>query len=43
MERSDERCFGQQQLLADFIENFISHEKQSDSSLPQIYKALKQR
>ena len=28
------------QLLANAIENFISHEKKSDSSRPKIYKAL---
>ena len=41
IERSDGRCFGRQQLLANSIENFISHEKKSDSSRPEIYKALK--
>ena len=40
IERSDGRCFGQQQFLANSIENFISHEK-NPSSLPNIYKALK--
>ena len=34
------RGFGRQQLLANSIENFISHEKKSDSSRPEIYKAL---
>ena len=37
---SDGRGFGRQQLLADSIEHFISHEKKSDSSRPDIYKAL---
>ena len=45
IELSNGRCFGQQQLLATSIENFISHEKQIDSLLPEIlqkiYKALK--
>ena len=41
MERSYGRYFGRQQLLANSIENFISHEKKSDSSRPEIYKALK--
>ena len=41
IERSDGRGFGRQQLLANSIENFISHEKKSDSSRPEIYKALK--
>ena len=36
------RCFGQQQLLANSIQNFISHEKKKSAlSLPNIYKALK--
>ena len=39
IERSDGRCLGWQQLLAYSIE--ISHDKNSDSSLPEIYKALK--
>ena len=29
IERSDERCFGRQQLLANYIQNFISHEKKA--------------
>ena len=41
IERSDGRCFDWQQLLANSIEIFISHEKKSDSSRPEIYKALK--
>ena len=41
IERNNGRCFGRQQLLADSIENFISHLKKSDSSRPDIYKALK--
>ena len=41
IEQSDGRCFGWQQLLAIFIEIFIAHEKKSDSSRPEIYKALK--
>ena len=41
IERSDGRGFGRQQLLANSIEIFISHEKKSDSSRPEIYKALK--
>ena len=43
IERSNGRCFGLQQLrlLADSIENFISHEKESDLLRPDIYKALK--
>ena len=42
IERSDGRCFGQQQILANSIENFILHEdKKSDSSRPEIYKASK--
>ena len=40
MERSDGCGFGLQQLLANSIENFISYEKKSDSSRPEIYKAL---
>ena len=38
IELSDGHCFGQQQILADSIENFILHEK-SDSLWPEIYKA----
>ena len=30
IDQSYERCFGQQQLLADSIENFISLDKKSD-------------
>ena len=41
IERSDGRCFGRQQLLADSIEILISHEKQNPLSRPDIYKALK--
>ena len=41
IERSDGRGFGRQQLLANSIEIFISHEKKSDSSRPEIYIALK--
>ena len=41
IQRSNERVFGRQQLLANSIENFISHEKGSHSSRPDIYKALK--
>ena len=37
IERRDGRCFGQQQLLTNSIEIFIS---QSDLTLPEIYKAL---
>ena len=39
IERSDGRCFGQQQPLTNSIEIFISNEK--NSLLPDIYKALK--
>ena len=38
IEQSNGRCFGLQQLLANFIENFISHEKKNPSSRPDIYK-----
>ena len=41
IERSNGRCFDLQQLLANSTEIFISHEKKSDLSLPEIYKALK--
>ena len=42
IERRDGRCFGRQLFLADSIQqNFISHEKKSYSSRPEIYKALK--
>ena len=41
IERSDRRCFGQQQLLAHSIEIFISHEKKVDSLRPEKYKALR--
>ena len=41
IERSYGRGFGWQQLLANSIEIFISHEKKSDSLRPKIYKALK--
>ena len=41
IERSYGRGFGRQQLLANSIEIFISHEKKSDSSRPKIYKAFK--
>ena len=42
IERSDGHCFGRQKLVAYSIENFTSYEKKkSDSSLPEIYKALK--
>ena len=41
VERSKGHCFGRQILLANSIENFILHEKKSDSSLPEIYKAFK--
>ena len=40
IEQSNGRCFDWQQLLANSIEFFISHEK-SDLSQPEIYKALK--
>ena len=38
IEQSDGRCFGRQRLLADSIENFISHEKKSASSSPKFAK-----
>ena len=41
IERSDGHDFDRQQLLAYSIENFISHEKKSDSTRPDIYKAFK--
>ena len=41
IQRSDGHCFGWQQLLANSIEILILHEIKSDSSLPEIYKALK--
>ena len=43
IERSDRRCLGWQQLLADSIEISESFhmKKKSDLSLPEIYKALK--
>ena len=41
IERSNGRGFGWQQLLANSIEIFISHEKKSDLSRPEIYKAPK--
>ena len=40
IERSYRRCFGRQQLLANSIEIFISHENKSHSLRPEIYKAL---
>ena len=40
MERSNERCFSQQQLLANSIQNFILYAKKNDSLWPEIYKAL---
>ena len=41
IERSNGRCFGLQQLLANSIELFISHIKKFDLLLPEIYKELK--
>ena len=41
IERSNGRCFGWQQLLANAIEIFISHEKNIHSLRPEIYNALK--
>ena len=41
IEPSNEISFGRQQVLANSTENFISNEKKSDSSRPEIYKALK--
>ena len=41
IEQSNGHCFGQQQLLANSIENFISHKTKRDSSRPKIYEALK--
>ena len=41
IERSDGRCFGRQQLLADSIEISFHMNRKSDSSRPDIYKALK--
>ena len=41
IEQSDGRGSDRQQLLAYSIEIFISHETKSDSSRPDIYKALK--
>ena len=41
IELSNGRCFGRQQLLANSIEIFISHEKKSDSSLPKICVAAR--
>ena len=38
IERSDGRCFGRQQLLANFIENFISREKKVNRSGPKFTK-----
>ena len=38
IEQSNGRCFGRQRLLADSIENFISHEKKSASSSPKFAK-----
>ena len=38
IEQSDGRCFGRHRLLADSIENFISHEKKSASSSPKFAK-----
>ena len=40
MERNDGCGFGRQQLLANSFVIFISHEKKSDWSRPEIYKAL---
>ena len=40
IERSDGRGFGRQQLLANSIEIFISHEKKSDSSRPKFTRPL---
>ena len=41
IEWSDGCSFALQQLLANFIENFISYEKEKYSLWPDIYKALK--
>ena len=38
IERSDGRGFGRQQLLADSIENFISHLKNKDSLGPDMMR-----
>ena len=41
IQRSDGRCLGRQQLLADSKEISFQMKKKSDSSWPEIYKALK--
>ena len=41
IERSDGRCLGRQQLVANSIEISLHMKEKSDSSRPEIYKALK--